>query len=189
MLGLAVASIVLLAFFLYNLGGFNNPPNTVGSSASTKSYPAAASSVVSSLAGNAPPGYAQGASKELSPDEPGIVSGAFSLFSNQAGALANVTILVFDGQGSAQRYVDSVISNAKALSGYSNSNSTLTAYQAYGTCYGYAESDPGGGGAVANGVCTKGNVYIQVHLASVASLPSAEGDVSSFVGAAYGALD
>ncbi len=41
---------------------------------------------------------------------------------------------------------------------------------------------------VANGVCTKGNVYIQVHLAATSSLQSAEGDMAGFVGAAYAGL-
>ena len=39
--------------------------------------------------------------------------------------------------------------------------------------------------AVATGVCTKGNVYIQVHVVSPSSLTSAKADLSSLVGAAY----
>ncbi len=186
LVALAIASVILLALFLYGLGTFGPPVAT--SASSTTSYNTQASSVLSSAASYAPSGYTQGSSRELTANEPGLVSAGYALFSNQGGALANMTILVFDSSPSAQSYAESVISNAKALVGYSNSNSTLSAFGHYGVCYGYAESDPEGGEYVANGVCTKGNVFIQVHLASVASLPSAERDVSGLVGAAYQGL-
>ena len=186
---LAVASIVLLAVLLYGLGTFNSPPasSTVETTATT-SYDALASSVISSAANHLPSGYLQGSSRQLTANETGLVSAGYVLYSNQGGALANMTILVFSSPASAQTYITSVISNAKDLSGYSDATSTLTGYQRYGVCYGYAESDPEGGLYVANGVCTKGNVYIQVHLASSSSLPSAEGDMAGFVGAAYSGL-
>ena len=187
LIALAFASIILLALFLYGLGTFGprTAPGTSSSSPGAASYGVTASSALSSTASYAPSGYTQGSSRQLNANEPGLVSGGYSLFSNQGGALANVTILVFDTQASAQRYIESVISNAKSLSGYSDASSTLTAFRGYGVCYGYAEGDPGGGEYVANGVCTKGNVYIQVHLASVSSLSSAVGDLSGFVGAAF----
>ncbi len=190
MVSLAVALAVVLALFLYGLGSFGSSASTTStlSSTETTSYETAASSVLSSASGYAPSGYEQGPPRELSAREPGLVSGGYALFSNQAGALANMTILVFDSQASAQSYVESVISNAKALSGYSNANSTLSGFQRFGVCYGYVQSAPEGGGSVANGVCTKGNVYIQVHLATLSSLPSAEGDMSGLVGAAYRGL-
>jgi len=50
------------------------------------------------------------------------------LYSNQGGALANMTILVFSSPASAKTYITSVISNAKDLSGYSDATSTLTGY-------------------------------------------------------------
>jgi hypothetical protein len=186
---LVIASVVLLALFLYGLGAFNQAPssNTVETTAST-SYDTLASSVISSAANYAPAGYTQGSSRQLSPSETGLVSGGYALYSDQGGALANVTILVFGSPASAQAYVASVISNAKGLSGYSDATSTLTGFQHYGVCYGYAEGDPEGGEYVANGVCTKGNVYIQVHLAATSSLASAESDMAGFVGAAYKGL-
>ena len=186
---LGIASIIFLALLLYGLGTFNAPPasSTVETTATT-SYDTLASSVISSAANYAPAGYLQGSSRQLNANESGLVSGGYALYSNQGGALANMTILVFSSPASAQRYITSVISNAKDLSGYSDATSTLTGYQHYGVCYGYAESDPEGGLYVANGVCTKGNVYIQVHLAASSSLPSAEGDMSGFVGAAYEGL-
>ncbi|MDA4115172.1 MAG: hypothetical protein OK442_01290 [Thaumarchaeota archaeon] len=186
---LGIASILFLALLLYGLGTFNSPPasSTVETTAST-SYGALASSVISSAANYLPAGYAQGSSRELNANESGLVSAAEALYSNPGGALANMTIIVFGSPASAQTYITSVISNAKALSGYSDATSTLAGYQRYGVCYGYAESDPEGAIYVANGVCTKGNVYIQVHLAASSSLPSAEGDMAGFVGAAYSGL-
>ncbi len=186
---LAIACVVLLALFLYGFGAFNAAPpsSTVQTTAST-SYDALASSVISSAASYAPAGYTQGSSRPLFPNETGLVSAGYAIYTDQGGAEANVTIMVFVSPVSAQAYVASVISNAKGLSGYSDATSTLTGYQRYGVCYGFAESDPEGGGSVANGVCTKGNVYISVHLATTSSLASAEGDMAGFVGAAYKGL-
>jgi hypothetical protein len=186
---LGVASIVLLVLVLYAFGSFNAPPaSSTTQTTQATSYNTVASSVISSAANYLPAGYLQESSKELNANESGLVSGGYVLYSNPAGSLTNMTILVFSSQASAQTYLTSVISNAKGLSGYSDATSTLSGYQHYGFCYGYAESDPEGGEYVANGVCTKGNVYIQVHLAARFSLSSAEGDMAGFVGAAYEGL-
>jgi hypothetical protein len=185
---LGIASVVFLALLLYGLGTFNAPPASTTTETASTSYDTLAASVISSASNHAPAGYLQGSSKQLNANESGLVSEGYALYSNQGGALANMTILVFSSPASAQAYITSVISNAKGLSGYSDATSTLTGYQHYGVCYGYAESDPEGGEYVANGVCTKGNVYIQVHLAATSSLPSAESDMAGFVGAAYEGL-
>jgi hypothetical protein len=187
LVALGVASIVALGLLLSGLGVFNQSTVTSTSRTTTNtSYNVDASSVIASAATYAPAsGYTQGSSKQLNPKEAGLETAAYALFSNQGGALANMTILVFDTPASAQTYIDSVISNTKDLIGYSDLTSVLTNYQHYGTCYGYGESDPEGAGAIATGICTKGNVYIQVHLATTASLPSVEGDMSGLVGAAY----
>jgi hypothetical protein len=186
---LGVASIVLLVLLLFAFGSFNAPPaSSTTQTTEATSYNTLASSVISSAANYVPAGYLQGSSKQLNANESGLVSGGYVLYSNPGGALTNMTILVFSSPASAQTYIASVISNAKGLSGYSDATSTLAGYQHYGVCYGYAESDPEGSEYVANGVCTKGNVYIQVHLAASSSLPSAEGDMAGFVGAAYEGL-
>ena len=186
--GLGVASVVLLALLLYGLGTFNAPPASSTLQTAATSYDTLAPSVIASAAGYAPVGYSQGSSRQLNATESGLLSGGYANFSDQGGALVNMTILVFSSSTSAQAYITSVISNAKGLSGYSDATSTLKGYQHYGICYGYAETDPEGGVSVANGVCTKGNVYIQIHLAATSSLPSAEGDMAGFVGAAYQGL-
>jgi hypothetical protein len=181
-----VVFVVLVALVIYGFAALGSP-STTAPSQTTASYDVLASSVVSSAAAHIPSGYQQGSSKQLSANESGLVSAVYALYSNQGGALVNMTILVFGSPSTAQRYITSVISNA-AASGFTNATSTLAGYEHYGTCYGYAQADPEGGEYVANGVCTKGNVYIQVHVAATSSLPSAEGDMAGFVGAAYEGL-
>ena len=182
----AVASVVLLALLL-EVGAFAPAPGNVGNSSATTStsFDLLASSVVADAATYAPAGYALGSSRQVSPSEQGLVSGAYGVFSAQGGDLANMTILVFNGTTSAQAYIESVVSNAMRLPGYTDATSALAGYSHYGLCYGFGETDPDGNGAVATGVCTKGNVYILVHVVSPLSLSSAEADLSGFVGAAY----
>jgi len=187
LLALGVASIVALALLLTGLGVFNQSTAASTSTTTTSTtYNVLPSSVIASAATYAQAaGYTQGSPKQLTPHESGLETAGYALFSDQGGAVANMTILVFNSTASAQRYTDSIISNAKALSGYTDVTSLLTSYQHYGACYGYAESDPEGAGSIATGVCADGNAYIQVHLATASSLASAEGDMSSLVGAAY----
>lgn len=186
-----VACLILLAFVVYGFNTFNaQPPNVASTSSITSSttYDVTAGSVISSAAGYVPSGYSLGRSGVLSANETGLVSAGYAVYSSQGGDFANVTVMVFDSSASAQVYADSVISNAQALEGYSNTNSTLSGYSHFGVCYGYAQADPAGGEYVANAICTKGNVYIQVHLAATSSLASTEGDAATFVGAAYQGL-
>jgi hypothetical protein len=180
------AAAVLVALLLFSLGTFNSPSSTSGTASTTPtSYAVDALAVIASAVAHAPAGYTQGSSHQLNPNETGLESGAYAVFSARAGSLANMTIIVFDTPKSAQTYLMSVVSNAKALSGYSDASPSLASYGHYGLCYGFGEADPYGNGAVATGVCAKGNVYIQVHVVSPSSLSSAEGDMSSLVGAAY----
>jgi hypothetical protein len=190
LLTLVGAAAVLVALVLFSLGAFTPPSPTSGIASTTSaSYVVDASAVIASAATHAPAGYTQGSSHQLNPNETGLKSGAYAVFSAQAGSLANMTIIVFDTPKSAQTYFMSVVSNAKGLAGYSDVSSSLASYQHYGLCYGFGEADPYGNGAVATGVCTKGNVYIQVHAVSPSSLSSAEGDMSSLVGAAYSSVN
>jgi hypothetical protein len=186
LIALVAAVAVLVALLLFALGTFNPPSSTSGIYSTTSaSYAVDAFAVIASAAAHAPAGFTQGSSHQVNPNETGLHSGAYAVFSAQAGSVANMTIIVFDTPKSAQTYVMSVVSNAKGLSGYTDVSSSLASYQRYGICYGFGEADPYGNGAVATGVCTKGNVYIQVHVVSPSSLSSAEGEMSSLVGAAY----
>jgi hypothetical protein len=185
----AAASLVLLALLLFAFVNLAPSPATTSAASTTSaSFAVEASAVIASAAANAPDGYSQGSSRQLNPNETGLESGGYSVFSTQAGSVANMTVLVFDTPKSAQTYTSSVVSNAKGLSGYFDVTPALASYERFGLCYGFGETDPYGNGAVATGVCAKGNVYIQVHVVSPSSLASAEGELSSLVGAAYQAV-
>jgi hypothetical protein len=186
LVALVAAAAVSVALLLLSLGTFNHSSSTSGTASTTSaSYVLDASAIIASAAAHAPAGYARGSSHQLNPNETGLETGAYAVFAAQAGSVANMTILVFDTPESAQTYILSVVSNAKGLSGYTDVSSSLASYQHYGLCYGFGQADPYGNGAVATGVCAKGNVYIQVHAVSPTSLSSAEEDMSSLVGAAY----
>ena len=190
LIALGVISIIVVGLVVIGFGAFNSPSPATASLSSTSSttstfYAVDAVVVITSSGVHAPSGYAEGLSKLLKPNETGLANGGYALFTNQGAALANMTILVFNSTGSAQTYVNSVIANSKDLSGYSDITISLASFQHYGTCYGFGQTDPAGAGSVATGVCTKGNVYIQVHVASNSSLQSAEEDMSGLVGAAY----
>jgi hypothetical protein len=187
---IVAAFVVLAALLLFSLGTFSPHSSTTGTASTTSaSFAVDASAVIASAAAQAPAGYAQGSSRQLNPNETGLESGGYAVFSTQAGSVANMTILVFDTPRSAQTYTASVVSNAKALLGYTDVSSSLASYQRYGVCYGFGQTDPYGNGAVATGVCSKGNVYIQVHVVSPTSLSAAEGEMASLVGAAYQSID
>jgi hypothetical protein len=190
LVGLAAVSLVLVSLLLFALGTFNPPAASTSAASSTSaSFAADASGVIASIASRAPAGYTQGSTRQLNPNEAGLQSGAYSVFSTQAGSSANMTILVFDTPKSANNYISSVVSNAKGLSGYTDVSQSLANYQHYGLCYGFGQTDPYGNGAVTTGVCTKGNVYIQVHVVSPSSLSSAVEGLSNLVGAAYQAVN
>jgi len=188
LIALGVISILVVGIALVEFGVFTSPSQGAGVSTSTTTstfYVVSAPAIIASAAPHVPSGYVEGSSKQLSPKETGLSSAGYAAFSNQGTALANMTVLVFNSTTTAQTYVDSVIANSKDLSGYTDITVSLASFQHYGTCYGFGETDPDGAGAVATGVCTKGNVYIQVFVASNSSLPSVQEDMSGFVGAAY----
>lgn len=191
---LGVLLILALVGVLYGLGVFSGSSisgaaqTSTSSTTSSSSYNLLANSVFTSAAGYIPGGYVLNSQKQFTYDEPGLLTAEYTTYTNQAGSFANMTVIVFSSSQSAQTYGTSVIDNAKALSGYTDVTSSLAPYQQYGVCYGYAEADPEGLEYVANGVCTKDNVYIFVHIASNISLPIAEGDMTGFVGAAYHGL-
>ncbi len=182
---LGVASATVLGLLLYSIGAFGPPASAGPATTTSTSYSLTAASVVGSVSTDPPDGYQQGSSGPLSPSESGLTSGGYATFHKPGGSAANVTVLVFDSQQSAQAYAEGVISGAKDLPGYTNVTAAISAYRHYGVCYGFGEADPEGNGAVANGLCTKGNVFIQVHVVSSVSLSSARGDMADLVGAAY----
>jgi hypothetical protein len=185
---IALGVAFVLASLIFGTGLLLSRSTSISStndSTTTATYNVGASSVLVSAARLAPAGYTGSASRQLSASEPGLESGSYATLSTRGGSDANMTILVFDTPASAQTYMKSVVANAKGLSGYTDISSMLAPYQRYGSCYGFGQDNPFGAGAVATGICTRGNVYIQVHLATASTLSSLESDLSALVGAAY----
>ncbi len=189
LVALGAASVVVLVLLLFSLSGLNPPSATMSATTTTSaSYAVDAPSVIASAVTYLPTGYALGSSQQLDAGAPGLRSGEYAVLSSQTGSVAKMTILVFDSPDSAQTYIGIAVSNAKALSGYADISPVLASYQHYGVCYGYGEDDPDGNGAVATGVCTRGNVYIQIHLVSHSPLATAKKDLASLVWAGYNAV-
>ena len=99
------------------------------------------------------------------------------------GSEANVTVLVYPSTNASRAYFDRFVTGVSGLTGYTDITSDLASFQQYGKCYGYGEDVEGI--AVANGVCTKGNAFLQVHLVSSISFSALEGDLTSIMGALY----
>jgi len=99
------------------------------------------------------------------------------------GSEANVTALVFQTSNASQIYFERLVAGVKSLPGYTDISSDLTSFQQYGKCYGYGEAVEGV--SVVNGVCTKGNVFLQVHLNSGTSFSNLEADLESIMSALY----
>jgi hypothetical protein len=99
------------------------------------------------------------------------------------GSEANVTVMVYASTGDSQGYYERFLAGVKGLPGYTDITSDLSSFQQYGKCYGYGEDVDGI--AVVNGVCTKGNAFLQVHLVSAIAFSDLEGDLTSIMGALY----
>jgi hypothetical protein len=102
------------------------------------------------------------------------------------GSSANITALVFASPNDSLAYFTRLVSSLRGLPGYTDVSSALSTYQQYGGCYGYGEDVDGI--AVVNGVCTKGNVFLQAHLVSSKSFGDLESDLTSLMGALYGSV-
>jgi len=110
-------------------------------------------------------------------------SSDWAILQQSDGSEANVTVISYSSSNASQDYFDRLVSGVSGLSGYSEITSDLSSFQQYGKCYGYGEDVDSI--AVANGVCTVGNVFLQVHLVSGISFSDLEGDLTSLMGALY----
>ncbi len=176
----AVVLVALLAVYAFGgLGSSSTPSNTQTTSTT---YNIAASSVILAAAQQYPAGYNTTSAGLLHSTYPGERSAADAILSTSQSA-ANMTVLVFDTVNSSQSYYRVFTSNVKGLVGYTDISSVLSGYEQYGSCYAYGEDVDGI--AVANGICTDGNVFLQAHLSSSESFSQLEGDLSSLMGAMY----
>ncbi len=176
-------AVVLVALFaVYAFGGFGSSNSGSSTMTTSTSYQIAASSVVLAAAQQYPAGYNATTAGPLSLKSPGEQSAAYAVLS-QSQSSANISAIVFVSTNSSQSYYDSFTSSVRGLPGYTDITSSLGGYQQYGSCYGYGEDVDGI--AVANGVCTDGNIFLEVHLSSTESLSQLESDLSSLMGAMY----
>jgi hypothetical protein len=188
-LGALVLSIAVLAVILIVIGlvfsvGFAPHASTSLQITST-SYQIDALAVISGTIQQNPGGYFASTSSALHASSLGAQSAAYAIL-GQAGSTANVTIIVFDQNSRAQTYFDSFKSNVQGLPGYSDISSAVSAYQRYGQCYGHGEDVDGI--AVAVGICTKGNVFLEVHLTSSNDFATAQGDLTTLMAASYNSV-
>ncbi|MDG6900925.1 MAG: hypothetical protein JRM80_03085 [Nitrososphaerota archaeon] len=169
---LVVVAVVLVGFAAVTLSGAQ-PRAT--SSTSTR-FSTGADSVVSAAAGQDAAGY----SLQSSDPNPNA-SGDWAVLGAADGSRANMTALVFSSQDDSQAYFGRLVSNLKGLPGYTDITPSIAQFQQYGSCYGHGEYVDSI--SVADGVCTKGNVFLQVHLVSGKPLDELEVDMTDLMGA------
>lgn len=178
----AVAVVLVALLAVYAFGGLGFSTGSSGTRTTSTTYDTAASSVVIAAAQQYPNGYNATSLGPLAPDYPGAQSAAYAVL-YQSESSANITVIVFDSTNSSESYYGLFLSNVKGLAGYTEITGVLSGYQKYGACYAYGEDVDGI--AVANGICTDGNVFLQAHLSSTEPLSELEGDLSSLIGAMY----
>lgn len=155
----------------------NSAPEAASSTTSTQ-FSTNAAAVVSGAIITNPVGYVLESSKG-SPQQ----NSDWAVLGQSDGSVANLTALVFNSTDGSQSYVSRFVSSIKGLPGYTDITSSLGKYQQYGRYYGYGEDVDGI--AVADGVCTKGNVFLQVHTVSSKDFDSLQADMASLKGALY----
>ncbi|MGD0319011.1 MAG: hypothetical protein ABSB56_04890 [Nitrososphaerales archaeon] len=175
--GLGIVVAVLIIAGVVALVATSRPSATTTTTMSTY-ISAGADSILASAVQTNPSGFVLVSSKPAA-------SGSSDWASLQSadGSEANVTVLVYPSTNASRAYFDRFVTGVSGLTGYTDITSDLASFQQYGKCYGYGEDVEGI--AVANGVCTKGNAFLQVHLASSISFSALEGDLTSIMGALY----
>jgi len=181
----SVIAVVLVAILaIYALESNTTTPGPTYTQTTSTTYEVAASSVIQSATQQNPAGYVTTSTAALKAAYPGEQGAEDAILNGDQGqAAANMTVVVFDSANSSQSYYGVFTSNVKGLAGYTDVTSILASYEQYGSCYAYGEDVDGI--AVANGVCTDGNVFLQAHLSSSESFAQLEDDLSSLMGSMY----
>jgi hypothetical protein len=183
----AVAVVLVALLAIYAFGGFGSSPGPTYRQTTSTTYNISASAVIQAAVQQNPAGYNATNLRVLNHSYPGAQSEAYAILS-ETPSYANMTVIVFDTTNSAQSYYNLFASHVVGLPGYTNITSALNGYEQYGKCYAYGE-DVDSGQAVANGICTDGNVFLQAHLSSIESFSQLEADLSSLMGAMYQSVD
>jgi hypothetical protein len=173
-LGIAAVLLVVVGVLAF-VGMITPPPGTTTTSTSISN---GAEAIIASAAQTNPAGFVLESSKQ-----PASASSDWAILQQSDGSEANVTVIVYSSVNASQTYFSRLVAGAKGLPGYTDITSDMASFERYGACYGYGEDVDNI--AVVNGVCTKGNAFIQVHLVSGISFSDLEGDLTSIMGALY----
>ena len=177
LLGIVVA-VVLIAGIVALIATSGRPMGDTGTSMAITSISNPANAIVVSAVQTSPAGFVNETSKQ----SPSTTSD-WAVLQAPDGSEANVTAVVYPSSSASQSYFEKLVAGAKGLPGYSNISSELTSFEQYGTCYGYGEDVDGI--AVINGICTKGNAFLQIHLVSSISFSDLEADLTTIMNALY----
>ncbi len=180
----AALFVVLVLIAAVSVLEFLNAPST-SSPFTTTSYSVTPAGVINSAVEANQAGYALESSKEGLMGE-GAQGAAWALLGNRDGSVANLTVFVFSTGNATLSYFSRLVASAKGLPGYTDVSSGLSLYQQYGRCYAYGEDVDGI--AVVNGVCTKGNVFLQAHLVSSVTFQQLADDMKSLMGSLYSSV-
>jgi len=186
LVGIVVA--VLIIAVVVALAATSPPPETTPTTTETStSISAGASSIIASAVQTNPAGFVLQSSKTAGPRS-NVTASDWAWIVDQDGSYANVTVIVFSSINASQTYFDRFVTGVIGLPGYTDITSNLASFQQYGRCYGYGEDITSAAGSnidVASGVCTKGNVFLEVQLGSTIQFSSLEGDLTGIMGALY----
>ncbi len=154
--------------------------------AATTTTTTMSSTYIASSAGSILAGAEQGDPAGFTPKSNSTTateSGWAELQNLNDGSSANLTAIVYASDNGSQGYYERFVASVSGEPGWSKITSYLSSFEGYGSCYGYGEDVDSL--AVVNGVCTKGNVFLEVHLASSASFSDLENDLTVLMGALY----
>jgi hypothetical protein len=173
---LIVASVVALVV--------TSLPSTNTTTATSTSISAGAAAIIASAVRTNPAGFTFESSKPTGSGNSTEISD-WAILQQSDGSEANITVIVYPSTDASRAYFDRFVAGVTNLPDYTVITSDLSSFQQYGKCYGYGEDISAESFSVVNGVCTKGNVFLSVHLASDISFSDLEGDLTSIMGALY----
>jgi hypothetical protein len=177
--GLAIVAVLLLLIVAGAAAYAYSNESAAGTTSTTITrFSIGADSVISASASQDSSGYALESTKANA-----SASADWAVLGASDGSVANVTALAFASSNDSEAYFSRLVSNLKGLPGYIDVSSALSSYRQFGGCYAYGEDVDGI--AVANGICTKGNVFLQVHLVSSKPFSDLESDMSSLMGVLF----
>lgn len=179
--GIVVAALVIagaVALAVTSAPKVSTPATT----ASSTSISAGADSIIASAVRTNPAGYTLESSEPAS-SRSNLQLSDWALLQQADGSEANISVIVYSSTNASQTHFERFVAGVESLPGYTDITNDLGSFQQYGKCYGYGEDVDSI--ALVNGICTKGNVFLYVHLVSSISFSDLEGDMTSIMGALY----